>query len=371
MRLRDLRWFAILPAVLIALVALAACGGDDDDDPTPAPTTPAATATPTTATATVTAATPTATPRPSGRITVYSGRSESLVGPMIAEFTKATGIQVDVKYAGTSALATLLLEEGNASPADVFFAQDGGSLGAVSAMLDPLPEDITTKVVPAFKARNNTWVGTSARARVIAYSTKLNEADVPNSYAGLTDPKWKGKVGWAPTNASFHTFVTLLQKVKGNAAAEQWLRDMVANGVRAYPGNREIVSAIAAGEIELGLVNHYYLWGFIKDQGESFPVRNHYTAPGDPATFVNIAGAGVLKTSKNKPAALEFVRYMLSDAGQKYFSDQTFEYPVVPGLPADPRLKPLTEIRPPDIDLSDLADLKGTLDLLRKVGIIQ
>lgn len=369
MRLRDLRWLAVLAVAVVALVAFAACGGDDDDEPTPTATTPAATATTPAATATTPAAT--ATPRPSGRITVYSGRSEALVKPMIEEFTKATGIQVDVKYAGTSALATLLLEEGNASPADVYFAQDGGALGAVSSLLDPLPEDIFSRVEPAFRARNNTWVGTSARARVIAYSTKLNEADVPDSYADLTDPKWRGKIGWAPTNASFHTFVTLLQKTVGDAAAEQWLRDMAANGVRAYPGNREIVSAIASGEIELGLVNHYYLWGFIRDQGESFPVRNHYTKPGDPATFINVAGAGVLKTSKNKPAALEFIRYMLSDAGQEYFSKQTFEYPVVRGIAADPRLKPLEEIDPPDIDLSDLADLEGTLNLLRKVGIIQ
>lgn len=347
--------------LVLALFALAACGTDDEpESESGAAATPA-----------VTSAAAATTVKPSGTITLYSGRSESLVAPLIERFQKDTGITVNVKYAGTTELASLLLEEGNASPADVFFSQDGGALGAVSKQFDALPESVLGKVDAPYRAENGTWVATSARARVIAYNTGLDQSSLPNSYADLTDPKWRGKIGWAPTNASFHTFVTLLREMKGEAAAEQWLKDMTANGVRTYPGNAQIVSAVASGEIQLGLVNHYYLWGFVKDQGDGFAARNHYTAAGDPASLVNVAGAGVLKTSKNKPAALALLDYMLSENGQKFFADQTYEYPVVKGIAADPRLKPLDQINPPAVDLSKLDDLEGTLDLLRKVKVLQ
>lgn len=361
-----LRTLALVALAAAIPLAAAACGGDDDDEPTPAATatgTAAATA----------AASPTPTPKPSGSITVYSGRGEALVKPLFEQFTKDTGITVNVKYGDSAQLATLLAEEGSASPADVFFPQDAGALGAIAkaGLFEKLPEATLTKVPAAYRAKDGTWVGVSGRARVIVYNTSLNPADLPTSVKQLTDPKWKGQVGWAPTNGSFQSFVTALRKLEGDAAAEKWLRDMIANDVKVYKDNRAIVSAVAAGEVKLGLVNHYYLWSFIKDQGEGFAARNHYTAPGDPGTLVNVAGVGLLKTSKNKPAAQAFIDYLLANAAQEYFVKQTYEYPLVAGMAADPRLPALDSLKPPAIDLSDLNDLQGTLALLRKVGALQ
>ncbi len=359
-----LRTLFLLALAALVPVAAAACGGDDDDEPAPAATDTA----PATA-----GASPTATPRPSGSITVYSGRGEALVKPLFEQFTKETGITVNVKYGDSAQLATLLAEEGAASPADVFFAQDAGALGAMTkaGRFAALPEATLAKVPAAYRAKDGTWVGVSGRARVIVYNTSLTEAELPASVKQLTDPKWKGQVGWAPTNGSFQAFVTALRKLEGEAAAEKWLREMLANDVKVYKDNRAIVSAVAAGEVKLGLVNHYYLWGFIKDQGEGFAARNHYTAPGDPGTLVNVAGVGLLKTSKNRPAAQAFIDYLLSDAAQEYFVKQTYEYPLVSGKSADPRLPALETLKPPAIDLSDLDDLQGTLALLRKVGALQ
>lgn len=352
-----------LIGALVALVALAAvaCGGDDDDNGGGA-------ASPTTA------ATAASSQKPSGSITVYSGRSEALVKPLIEQFTKDTGITVNVKYGDTSALAALLAEEGSKSPADVYFAQDGGALGAVknAGLLAPLGNDVTSLVATQYRDPENQWVGVSGRSRVIVYNPDLVQAaDLPASVRQLTDAKWKGKVGWAPTNASFQTFVTALRKTDGDAKAREWLEAMLKNDTKSYANNNAIVSAVAAGEISLGLVNHYYLWGFVKDQGEGFKAKNHYTAAGDPGSLVNVAGAAVLKSAPNKVAANAFVAYLLGKSAQEYFAQQTFEYPLANGIPNDSRIKPLSELKPPSLDLGDLDDLQGTLTLLRNTGVLK
>ncbi len=333
---------------LVALVGVA-CGGDDDDDD------------------------PTSTPEPSTSLTLYSGRSEALVQPIIDEFETETGIEVSVKYGDTAELAALLNEEGSRSPADVYLAQDGGALGAVSAagLLDAIPAGLLEKVAAPYRSTKGEWVGVSGRARVIVYNTdSVQASELPDSVDDLTGAEWKGKVGWAPTNGSFQAFVTAFREVEGEEAAGQWLEDMQANGVQEYPGNREIVSAVAAGEIELGLVNHYYLYGFLKDQGEGFKARNHHTAANDVGSLVNVAGVGILKSSHRKDAAVKLVEYLLSEHAQEYFAEQTYEYPVVAGVAVDPRLTPLDEIDPPDLDLSQLEDLQGTLALLRSSGVL-
>jgi iron(III) transport system substrate-binding protein len=363
---RRVRFPYFLLAALAAILALVAvaCGGDDDDDDGDGATQPPATNT----------TAPTNTPEPSGSITVYSGRSEALVQPIIDDFEKDTGIEVNVKYAGTDALAALLVEEGGRSPADVYFSQDGGALGAVreAGLLERLPEAITTLVPSTYRADDGSWVGVSGRSRVVVYNPDLvPAAELPASYKDLTAGKWKGKVGWAPTNASFQAFITAVREIDGEAAAKTWLETMKDNDAKTYANNGAIVQAVAAGEISMGLVNHYYLWGFIKDQGEGFKARNHYLAAGDPGSLVNVAGAAVLKTSKNKPAAEAFVKYLLSDHAQEYFANETFEYPLIEGKAPDSRIKPLSELKPPAIDLSDLFDLQGTLALLRSTAVLQ
>jgi iron(III) transport system substrate-binding protein len=309
----------------------------------------------------------------SGSLTIYSGRSEELVGPLIERFKTQTGLDVQVNYAGTTDLAATLLEEGDASPADVFFAQDAGALGAVAAegQLAALPEATLGHVPDRFRADDGNWVGVSGRARVVIYDTRvLSEADLPTTIDAFTDPAWKGRIGWAPTNASLQTFITAYRLMKGEDAAKAFVEGIVANEPKVYDGNDAVLAAVAAGEVEVGFVNHYYLMRQLKEQGEAFPVRNHFLDGGDPGALVNVAGAGILTTAKNPAAAQAFVDFLLSEESQAYFATETSEYPLIEGVPADPGLPTLAELESPEIDLSDLADLEGTLKLLQDTGAL-
>ena len=307
----------------------------------------------------------------SDELVVYSGRSESLVEPIIQQFRDATGMKVNVKYASTGELAATLLEEGNKSPADLFFAQDPGGLGTVDELLDDLPTEIL-ELAPAWaRSPEAKWVGISGRARVVVYNTNaLTEADLPDSIWDFTDPKWKGRIGWPPTNASFQAMVTGMRVLWGEERTEEWLRGIMANEPQVFPKNTPTVQAAADGEIDVGFVNHYYLHRFLAEEGEGFAARNYYTRAADPGSVVLAAGAGILKSANNREGAESFLKFLLSVPGQQYFASQTFEYPLVDGVKADRLLLPLDEITKPDIDLADLSDLSGTQALLREVGAI-
>ena len=307
-------------------------------------------------------------------IVLYSGRSASLVAPLIDAFTQETGIKVSVRYGDTAALAATILEEGRNTPADVFWAQDAGALGALAkaGRLRTLDAALLDLVGPAYRSSNGVWVGTSARARVVAYNTQqLQPSDLPESIWGFTDPKWRGKIGWAPTNASLQAFVTALRVLEGDERAKAWLKGIQANEPKVYANNAVAVEAVGRGEIQVAFVNHYYLFRFLKEQGESFPARNYHTR-GDAGAMVNVAGVGILDTSKRPEAARQFVEFLLSKRAQEYFANETTEYPVVTSynLPLHPELKPLDEIAAPDLDLNDLDDLEGTLELMQEVGVL-
>lgn len=309
----------------------------------------------------------------SGTLTVYAGRSEELVGPLIEEFRAATGLDVRVQYAGTTDLAATILEEGDASPADVFFAQDAGALGAVAAegRLATLDPSILARVDERFSSDDGQWVGISGRARVVVYDTRvLAEADLPTGIDAFTDSTWKGRIGWAPTNASLQSFVTAYRVIRGDDAARAWLEGIQANEPKVYDGNDAVLAAVAAGEVEVGFVNHYYLMRQLAEQGEDYPVRNHFLAGDDPGSLINVAGAGILSTAKDPDAARAFLEFLLSDESQAYFASETHEYPLIDGVDANPALPPLTEIESPDIDLSDLSDLEGTLRIMQEAGVL-
>jgi iron(III) transport system substrate-binding protein len=309
----------------------------------------------------------------SGSLTVYSGRSESLVGPLLERFESETGIDVEVNYAGTSELAATILEEGDASPADVFFGQDAGALGALAeeGRLAALPQATLDNVEERFRADDGSWVGVSGRARVVAFDDRVHDAaDLPDGIAGFTDPKWKGKIGWAPTNASFQSFVTAFRLMEGDAAAKAWLEGIQANAPKVYEGNDAVLNAIAAGEVEVGFINHYYLMVALAEQGDTFPVRNHFIGGEDPGALVNVASAGILSTAKNPAAAQAFIDYLLTEESQEYFANETHEYPLIDGVAANTDLPALDEISSPDIDLSDLSDLEGTLRLIQEAGVL-
>ena len=304
-------------------------------------------------------------------LVIYSGRSESLVDPLIEDFSELTGIEVQVNYAKTGPLAATLLEEGDKTPADIFFAQDPGGLGAVDALLTELPNDLLIAVPEWARDPENKWVGTSGRARVIVYNTEeLTEADLPDSIEDFVNPEWKGRIGWPPTNSSLHAMITGMRQEWGEERTRTWLEGIVANEPKIYEKNTPTVKAAGAGEISVGFVNHYYLHRFIAEEGESFAARNYYTRAADPGSVVLVAGVGMLEASDNKDAAAQFIKFLLSASGQQFFAAKTYEFPLNGEAKPNNLLPPLEEITKPSIDLGDLTDLQGTQDLLREVGAL-
>lgn len=308
----------------------------------------------------------------SGELTVYSGRGEDLIGPLIERFRTDTGIGVQVKYGGTSEMAATILEEGSNSPADLYFAQDAGALGALAneARLRPIPVSLLERVEPRFRSRNGDWVGITGRARTVDYNVNLVvPSELPTSIWGFTDSRWaQGRLGWAPTNGSFQAFVTAFRVLEGETAARDWLEGIVANEPQVYPKNTPIVAALGAGAIHAGFVNNYYLHRF-QAENPAFPVAHHYTE-GDAGSMINVAGLAIVDTVSRVGVAEKFIEYMLDDDAQRYFSSETYEYPLSAGAKVLGPQRPVSEIHTPDIDLNDLWDLQGTLDLLQEVGAL-
>ena len=309
--------------------------------------------------------------RTGSKLVIYSAREETLVGPLIQQFEEAIGIDVGVKYGSNAGLAATIREEGSNSPADVYFATDPGLLGAMSELLAELPDETLNRVPPEVRSREGKWVGISGRARVVVYNSEnLSEADLPNSILDFTDPKWKGRIGWPPTNGSFQAFVTAMRVTLGEEATRRWLEGIQANEPRTYPKNTPIVKAAAQGEIDVGFVNHYYLFRFLQEEGEDFAARNYHPRGHDLGATMLVNGAGILSTSKNVENAQRFLNFMLSQVGQQYFASRTFEYPLVEGVTTHRLLVPLAQLELPAVDLSQLSDVQGTQKLLREVGII-
>lgn len=314
-----------------------------------------------------------------GSLVVYSGRSESLVQPVIDEFEAATGIEVSVRYGSTPELTGVLLEEGANSPADVFYAQDPGGLGAVQAagLLQPLPESVLAAAPERFRATDGTWVGISGRARVVVYNTDAiadPAAQLPADIYDFVDPEWSGRLGWAPTNASFQAMVTAMRKTWGEEKTRAWLEGIQANNPMVFESNTPIVEAVGAGEIDAGFVNHYYLYRFLSEQGESFAARNYFLPGGGPGSLILVSGAGILNSAENVDNARQFIEFLLSASGQQYFATQTFEYPVLrDGINLPASLPPIADLEAGaiHIPLADLADLQGTQDMLIDLGIIE
>jgi iron(III) transport system substrate-binding protein len=328
--------------MLLAMLVLAGCGGSDEGSG-------------------------------GGRLTVYSGREEELVGPLFQMFEKETRIDVEVRYGDSAELAATIAEEGDNSPADVFFAQDAGTLGAVAGegRLAELPGDTLDKVGERFRDPERRWVGTSGRVRVVAYNTdEVSEDMLPRTIFGYTDPRWKGKIGLPPTNASFQAFVTALRLTEGEERAREWLEGIRENEPKFYESNSPVLEALAAGEIEVGFVNHYYLY-LLKEEQPDAPVANHFMGGGDPGALVNAAGVGVIAGTDDPEEAQQFVDFLLSDAGQRFYAEEAeeAEYPLVAGIEPREGLPRLDSVDGPDIALGDLGpELEQTLELLNELG---
>lgn len=341
----------VLSALLLALLAVlpAACRGEEE--------------------AAAPAGEEEATAVAAETITVYSGRNENLIAPLFDRFTAATGIEVQARYGETAELAATLFEEGEATPAQVFVSQDAAALGALAAegRLTPLPDDVVGRIPTIYRDPEGRWVGLSGRARVLVYNTRQTSPDaLPASLDEVGDPRYRGRFGLAPLNASFQAQIAAYHALEGREATADLLARLAANQPKIFPNNGAIVQAAIAGEIDFGLVNHYYLWRALEEDPEA-PARNYFQPGGGASSFVNVAGVGVLRES---PQALELVRFLVSDEAQRYFAEETFEYPLAPGVEPPVELEPLASLDPAEIDFRQVsAVIEETLELIRASGL--
>jgi iron(III) transport system substrate-binding protein len=310
----------------------------------------------------------------SGELTLYSGRGEALVGELVSfvedlydDFT------VRPRYNSASELVNQILTEGENSPADVFFSVNAGSLGALKAegRTQALPEEVLEFVPAEFRDPDGQWVGTSGRARTVPYNTEeLSAEDVPTDVMAFPETEaFRDSIGWAPTYSSFQAFVTAMRVLEGDDATRQWLEGMQALGVTEYSDEFLVSQAVADGEISAGFANHYYIQRVLAGRPDA-PIATAFTEE-DAGTVFNVAGALVPDTTDDAELASNFVRHLLSAEAQDYFARTTFEYPLVPEVDPIGRLPSIDELNPPeDLDLTQLSDLEGTIELLREVGVL-
>jgi iron(III) transport system substrate-binding protein len=304
-------------------------------------------------------------------LTIYSGRSEEFIAPFFDRWEQESGITLNVRYGDSAELAAQILEEGQNSPADLFLSQDAGSLGAVSAagLFAELPSSVGQLIESKYIAQDRSWIGVTGRVRVFAYNPE-EVRTLPASITDLTKSIYRGKIGIAPSNASFQAFVTALINEKGEAFAQKWLTNLKENDAKIYLKNSAIVEAIDQGEIDLGLVNHYYLWEVSTALGREIKVKNGYFNSGDIGNLVNVSGAGVLATSTKQKTAQELIKFLTSQSIQELFVKQTHEFSLIPGTQSPQDLPDLKSLGTPLVDLGELVNIQRTQDLLIKVGLL-
>lgn len=304
-------------------------------------------------------------------LVIYSGRSERLIKPVLDEFSKRTGIKYVLHSAGTVELYNKLIAEGDRSPADLFFTVDGGTLerARIAGLLQPIKSELVAQNVPSqMRAPDNSWVGVSLRFRVIAYNPKRVKPQEIRTFESLMDPKWKGRLGIRTgSNVYPQSHTAMMIAEKGEAYTERFLRAIVANaGDKIYPSDARIVEAIAKGEIDVGIVNHYYVYLRLKKNPND---RENLAFVAPPGTAYNISGVGLLKTSKNKEAATKLIEFLISDEGQRLFAEENMEYPVNPKVPVPKDMIPRDKLNLSKVSIHTMGRYMITaIDLIDKVG---
>jgi iron(III) transport system substrate-binding protein len=306
------------------------------------------------------------------RLLVYSGRSKELIGPLLARFAEESGVKIDVKYGDSADLALTIDEEGDRTKVDVFISQSPGATAYLDGKerLAKLPEAVTDLVPEEDHASDGNWVGLTGRVRVLVYNKDLVSADeLPESVFDLTGPVYKGKVGVAPTNGSFQDFVTAARRDVGDDQMAEWLDGMAANDSPTYPNNVAIVEAVAAGDLEMGLVNHYYI-AQAKAEDPDTLAEVHYFPEGDSGSLLLVTAAARPKASDQTDDAEELIEFLLSERSQEYFATETQEYPLVDGVEPDKGIPPLDEVNVTRIELDDLGGgLPQTQKLIEESGL--
>lgn len=308
-----------------------------------------------------------------GEITVYSGRSEVLVGDLVAYVQDLyDDLTLDVRYLGANEAVNQIKTAGQNSEADVFFSVNAGALGqlAEAGRTRPLHEDVAELVREEFRDDENRWIGTSGRARSIPFNTgAFSAGDIPEDILAFPDEdRFDGEMGWAPQYGSFQAFVTAMRLLEGEDTTRQWLEGMLDSDVRRYPDEYQVCQAIADGGITAGFTNHYYVQNVLDNRSDA-SLSTAFTS-GDAGAIFNVAGAAVVDTAADGEMAANFVRHLLSGEAQDYFARETFEYPLIPGVDPIGELPTIDELNPPaDLDLTQLSDLEPTIELMREAGV--
>ncbi|MFM9920385.1 iron ABC transporter substrate-binding protein [Lacisediminihabitans sp. H27-G8] len=343
------KWVGVAALALVAAITLAGCS----------------TATPSTG------STPGA--KPSGAITVYNAQHEELTQAWADEFTKQTGVTVTLRNGDDSELGNQLVQEGNASPADVFLTENSPAMSLVdnAKLFAPVDAATLAQVPEAYRPSSGHWTGIAARSTVFVYNpSMLSESQLPASLLDLADAKWKGRWAASPSGADFQAIVSALLALKGEKATSAWLASMKENAT-AYKGNSAVMKAVNAGEIPAGVIYHYYWFGDQSGTGEnSDNTKLHYFKNSDPGAFVSTSGGGVLKTAKNPVAAQAFLKFITGKTGQTILqTGSSFEYPVASDVAANKALVPLVDLDAPVLDPSKLDSRKVT-DLMTAAGLL-
>ena len=303
-----------------------------------------------------------------GELTVYSGRGEFLVGELVSYIDDLyDDLDLTVRYNNSTDHVNAIINEGEGSPADVFYSVNAGSLGALAdeGRTQALPSEVTEKVREEF--RTEQWVGTSGRARTVPYNTEeFSEEDLPDDIMAYPE-EFEGDLGWAPSYGSAQAFITAMRLLEGEDATRDWLEAMVERGAVTYPDEFRTCQEIADGTIDAAFTNHYYIQRVL-DGNPNASIATAFTE-GDAGAVFNVAGAAVVDTASDADLASNFVRHLLSSEAQDYFARSTFEYPLIPEVEPIGDLPTIDELDVPDIDLTELSNLEPTVDLMREAGV--
>lgn len=313
---------------------------------------------------------------PANRLVLYNGQHEQTTQALVSAFEKQTGIQVTVRNGDEDQLAEQIMQEGSRSPGDVFYTENSPALMKLAGqhLLAPVDKATLAAVPSADSSPAGNWVGVTARISALVYNTNaLKPSQLPTSVMDLANPKWAGKLGIAPGETDFQPIITSIADTHGSAAALAWLEGVKANaGSHIYPDNETLTSEVNSGQVEIGLINHYYWYRLRAGLGAgAMHSALHYFAPGDPGYVLNVSGAGILASSTHQAAAQKFLAFLISAAGQRIIAQSdSFEYPLRPGVAANSQLPPLSSLHPDPADtIAKLGDGSTALQLLQQAQL--
>jgi iron(III) transport system substrate-binding protein len=358
MRRRTLK-LSFTGATLLAItLALAACGSSSSSSSSTAPV----------------GGTTSATALAGQTITLYNGQHEQTTAKLVTAFEKHTGVKVKVRSDDEVALGNQIIQEGSNSPADVFYTENTPVLEHLreQSLLAPVQASTLAAIPSRYDSTHGVWVGVSGRISALVYNTaQVSAASLPSSILELSAPKWKGKLGIAPSETDFQPLITAITKLDGAAAAEKWLAGVKSNS-KTYPDNETVVAQVNNGESAVGLINHYY-WYRLRDEVGKSGLHSalHYYAAGDPGDLLDVSGAAVLKSSSHQAAAQAFLAFLVSKQGQEVIShSHSYEYPLRPGVNPNAALRPFDQLDPAAITPADLGDGAAPLELEQKLGLL-